>query len=431
MNRPTKPTIALLVLTSTLGAACASTVVVDASPDGGSPSTGGASPTGASSSSAPATTSSTTSSPSTTTSSSSGGAGGAPAIVTELGEGATLDSVVAVPGGAVVGVRTYDASGLGVTWSALRVDDDGAPLGPTHALMNGAANGAIGPVALAVNGDRLGAVAWDEKSGCGFVPLDATGAPTGPRHDTGTSACDTLGPTGDGFSFVGSPWGEASQGLIRVTWTGDATGTVPLDGVAMVQGRAALPAGDTLLAWSTDGVECADCPLHVVAGRVGWDPPAVPASNVFADATFGFASDRTRVAVVAVGGGALLAWSPANDGDPGAGAITVVPLADTGAPGTPVAIVPPSGRPIGGLALAPTPGGGVEVVWTRPGDAGDGWATKVRARALDATGAPAGHVVDVATIAGGTYVRAAPTAHGVLALVQQPQGIAAVVIGAP
>jgi len=107
----------------------------------------------------------------------------------------------------------------------------------------------------------------------------------------------------------------------------------------------------------------------------------------------------------------------------------VIPIDALGAPaGSQVVADDPTGKPIGGLGLAQTPGGDVLLAWTAPGDSYD---ATLRARLLSPVGAPLGPVFDVQHLDAGTVVRVVPTSTGVLALVQTGSFVTAVPLTAP
>jgi hypothetical protein len=432
---------ALLVASS----ACTSTVL-SGPPGGGGAGGGGATSSSSSSATSSGTTSSSSStsassSTSTSASSSSGSSGigggtiggwtvGAPTVLSS--DALTqLDTVAAVPGGALVGVRRFGAF-WGVSFDAQRLDGDGAPLAPPSSIFQGTESASVGGIALAAAPGRAGALACeDQVSGCGFVALNDDGSAAGPRVPVGTSWQGAFGATGPGYSFLGGGPGLDPPNLVRLSAAGAGLASSVMNGFGAFQGRVDAADGSMLLAWSSDGIECSDCPLHVLAQRFSGEGVALGSPQpVFQDGSFGFESDLARVALIPVAGGNLLAWSPQNDGAFQAGAITTIPLDDAGAPaGAQSSVSPAAGRAIGGLGLAVAPNGEVILVWTQP-HLGDYHVT-LRARALTPEGAPLGPAVDLAETDGATVVRTVGTTKGVLAFVQTGPTVTVVSLVAP
>jgi len=428
-----------ITLAAALAAACGPTVLTPLPGGaGGGPSTGSATTTSgaggvaASSSSSSTSASSGASSSSGSMASSSGSASSSGGGTWQAGEpgdinlgGVQLDALVAVQGGAIAGLRSYE--GNVAWWNAQRLDEEGVPFWPLQKIMQGTTSGSVGSMSLAAGNGHIGAVAWDGQDGCGFVPLQNDGGADGPRVDTGSTWCQGLAADAVGFSFLGG-LGLDPPDLVHLSATGVPSAPEPMSSVGAFRGRVDRADGSILLVWSTDGIECVDCPLHVVAQLFSFDGVAIDGPHqVFTDATFGFPSDQARVAILAAGDRNLLAWSPENLGDPLSGAVTVIPLDATGAAaGAHVLAALPDGKGIGGLGLAAAPNGEVLVAWTAPAGGTGGGDTTLRARALSPEGASLGPAFDVAGIPGGSRVRMVGTSAGVLVLVQAGSTVTAV-----
>ncbi|APR82263.1 Hypothetical protein A7982_07612 [Minicystis rosea] len=363
----------------------------------------------------------------TTGAGASGGAGGGwhGGPVTVLGE-AILDALASVDGDAMVGLRRFDSNT--VLWDVQRLSADGSPAAPPINQFHSGFFGSIGAIEIASHGADLGAMAWEEKMGCRFVPLTADGKPIEPSVTVKATWCEGLAGDDGGFTFLGGPMGFDPPTLFRVGNLGVPAASKVLSNVVAYQGRANQPGGTMLLAWSTDPVECYDCPLHVVAQPFAADGVSLASAfPLFEDPAFGLSSDRARVALIPVTGGALLAWSPANGANAMAGAITVLPLDLTGTPvSAPLVVAPFAGAPIGGLGLANAPNGDVVLAWTTTHQGGT-----LRARVLSPKGEPLVEAFDVAAVPNATVVRVTGTSTGALAVVQTGATVSSVAILQP
>jgi hypothetical protein len=387
------------------GAACGARSTLSASGAEASPGAGGAgATTGAGGSGGASATSS---------SGSSGGAAppclswavGAPAPIpiTDTA-GDSLLSGVAVEGDSVfLGSINDNDPSPDPTWRVRVVSGDLSALGPSQVVMKHGASVSLSGMGIAVGWGHRGGVAWDEDNGCRFVSLAADGSAAAAPVHLADSWCYWPYATPDGFTTLVSPSFEFTP----LDWYKlDADGIAQKVTLAVIPaapaptepyGRARLADGSLALAW-IQGVS-ADAQIQLQHFSAAGDPLG-PVKVLL---PLGAA---TQFTIVALGASVLMVWSP----DEG-GALHAQLLDPDGNPTGPDSeVAPADGVRVGDIAVTAV-GGGALAAWTK-GDAG-AYKT-LTAQALTATGAPTGAPIPVTTPPFLGSVVLAPTPSGVV-----------------
>jgi hypothetical protein len=281
---------------------------------------------------------------------------GADRIVSQADSpGMTSDFTAAILGGNDVLASWLWGARAITTWSARVLGFDGAPLGDIRVYLSDL-NGAgfnVGGISLAADGCAFGGLL--EGSDCSFCMLE-DGDAGSCTTTVANSHCSGLGPSGDGFSFVGTAL-DTSLGsqLVTLGADGSLSGAMPLPvpSMAEVGPRFVLHDQSFLLTTLLPG-DSGEPALGVQHFSAAGDALAPPLVITGSSASLAYLAETHD--------GVLAAWEAVGGGHPPG--IYVAPLDRDGKPTASAQLVAATiDAPLYGIGLAPTPGGDALLTW--------------------------------------------------------------------